>query len=96
MGVPLTFLGKHNPEQFEIIGQLNVGCYMDNEHGWTGSDELIRELQNHVKTTTAPYKYPRAIEFVDELPKTISGKVRRVELRDREKKRYEELNEHQA
>ncbi|WP_279149004.1 AMP-binding protein [Segatella bryantii] len=43
--------------------------------------ELIKELQNHVKHETAPYKYPRVIEFVDELPKTISGKIRRVEIR---------------
>lgn len=43
--------------------------------------ELIEELQNHVKRVTAPYKYPRVIEFVDELPKTISGKIRRVEIR---------------
>ena len=48
--------------------------------------ELIKELQNHVKHVTAPYKYPRIIEFVDELPKTISGKIRRVEIRDRDKK----------
>ena len=73
-----------------------VKAFVCLKDGWTGSDDLIRELQNHVKTTTAPYKYPRAIEFVDELPKTISGKVRRVELRDLEKKRYEEHNEHQA
>ena len=45
--------------------------------------ELIKELQNHVKQETAPYKYPRVIEFVDELPKTISGKIRRVEIRER-------------
>lgn len=44
-------------------------------------DDLIKELQNHVKRTTAPYKYPRRIEFVDELPKTISGKIRRIEIR---------------
>ncbi|MGN1263069.1 MAG: AMP-binding protein, partial [Prevotella sp.] len=44
-------------------------------------DELVKELQNHVKHETAPYKYPRIIEFVDELPKTISGKIRRVEIR---------------
>ncbi len=44
-------------------------------------DELRREIQDHVKRETAPYKYPRVIEFVDELPKTISGKIRRVELR---------------
>ena len=43
-------------------------------------DDLIKELQNHVKRETAPYKYPRIIEFVDELPKTISGKIRRVEI----------------
>ena len=49
-------------------------------------EELIKELQAHVKRETAPYKYPRIIEFVDELPKTISGKIRRVEIRDKDKK----------
>ena len=49
------------------------------------TDELIKELQNFVKATTAPYKYPRKIEFVEELPKTVSGKIRRTELRQREK-----------
>ena len=48
-------------------------------------DELIRELQQHVKRVTAPYKYPRIVEFVDELPKTISGKIRRVEIRQKDK-----------
>ncbi|WP_297093347.1 AMP-binding protein [uncultured Draconibacterium sp.] len=48
------------------------------------SDDLVKELQNHVKEVTAPYKYPRQIEFVDELPKTISGKIRRVEIRERD------------
>lgn len=47
-------------------------------------DDLVKELQNHVKRETAPYKYPRIIEFVDELPKTISGKIRRVEIRERD------------
>ena len=47
-------------------------------------DELVKDLQNHVKHQTAPYKYPRIIEFVDELPKTISGKIRRVEIRERD------------
>ena len=46
-------------------------------------EELIKEIQDHVKRTTAPYKYPRVVEFVDELPKTISGKIRRVEIRDK-------------
>jgi acetyl-CoA synthetase len=50
--------------------------------GFTASDELKKELQNHVKTTTAPYKYPRIVEFVTELPKTISGKIRRVQIRE--------------
>ena len=52
--------------------------------GHTPSDELVKELQEHVKTNTAPYKYPRIVEFVDELPKTISGKIRRVEIRERD------------
>lgn len=47
-------------------------------------DDLIKELQNYVKRITAPYKYPRIIEFVDELPKTISGKIRRVEIRQKD------------
>lgn len=47
-------------------------------------DALIKELQDHVKRVTAPYKYPRVIEFVDELPKTISGKIRRVEIRQKD------------
>ena len=52
--------------------------------GYEPTDALKKELQNHVKKLTAPYKYPRIIEFVDELPKTISGKIRRVELRERD------------
>lgn len=48
--------------------------------------ELVKELQQHVKHETAPYKYPRIIEFVDELPKTISGKIRRVEIRNKDSK----------
>jgi len=48
------------------------------------SDELAKELQEHVKKVTAPYKYPRIVEFVTELPKTISGKIRRVQIRDQD------------
>ena len=48
------------------------------------SDELIKELQDFVKKNTAPYKYPRVIEFVSELPKTINGKIRRVEIRNKD------------
>jgi acyl-coenzyme A synthetase/AMP-(fatty) acid ligase len=53
--------------------------------GYQPSEALATELQEHVKSVTAPYKYPREIEFVTELPKTISGKIRRVELRERER-----------
>lgn len=49
-------------------------------------EDLVKELQNHVKATTAPYKYPRIVEFVDELPKTQSGKIRRVEIRENDSK----------
>jgi acyl-coenzyme A synthetase/AMP-(fatty) acid ligase len=52
------------------------------------AQELVKELQDFVKRTTGPYKYPRAIEFVKELPKTVSGKIRRVELRMREWEGY--------
>lgn len=53
---------------------------------YTASDELAKELQEHVKKVTAPYKYPRIVEFVSELPKTISGKIRRVQIREEDKK----------
>ena len=49
--------------------------------GYEGTPELTKELQNHVKHATAPYKYPRVIEYVDELPKTIGGKIKRAEIR---------------
>ena len=52
-------------------------------------DDLVKELQQHVKKVTAPYKYPRIVEFVDELPKTISGKIRRVEIRNNDKAKSE-------
>ena len=54
------------------------------EYKAKAGDELIKKLQNHVKHETAPYKYPRLIEFVNELPKTISGKIRRVEIREKD------------
>ena len=49
--------------------------------GTEKSEELKKEIQNYVKKHTAPYKYPRIVEFRDDLPKTISGKIRRVELK---------------
>ena len=55
--------------------------------GHTPGDDLVRALQEHAKHVTAPYKYPREIEFVESLPKTVSGKIRRVELRELERRR---------
>jgi acetyl-CoA synthetase/medium-chain acyl-CoA synthetase len=69
-----------------VRGEI-VKAYVILAPGYAASDQLATELQDHVKTVTAPYKYPREIEFVTELPKTISGKIRRVELRDRERAR---------
>ena len=54
---------------------------LSKEYENRAGDELVKEIQNHVKRVTAPYKYPRVVEFVKELPKTISGKIRRVEIR---------------
>jgi acetyl-CoA synthetase len=67
----------------EIRGQV-VKATIVLARNYTPSDELAVELQDHVKRVTAPYKYPRIVEFVDELPKTISGKIRRVEIREKE------------
>ena len=66
----------------EIRGQL-VKAFVVLAEGHEAGDDLVAELQDHVKATTAPYKYPRRIEFTAELPKTVSGKIRRVELRNR-------------
>ena len=63
-----------------IRGQVvKASCVLS--AGYSPSDELIRELQEHVKKTTAPYKYPRVVEFVDELPKTLGGKIKRAQIR---------------
>jgi acetyl-CoA synthetase/medium-chain acyl-CoA synthetase len=52
--------------------------------GFRPSGQIVASLQEHVKKVTAPYKYPREVEFIDSLPKTHSGKIRRNELRERE------------
>ena len=66
----------------EMRGQVvKATIILAPEYKSKAGEELIKELQNHVKRITAPYKYPRVIEFVDELPKTISGKIRRTEIR---------------
>ena len=70
----------------EIRGQI-VKAYVVLAPGYRPSDGLVDELQAHVRRVTAPYKYPREVEFVDDLPKTISGKIRRTDLRQREVER---------
>ena len=69
-------VGKPDPERTEI-----VCAFVLLAPGYEGSDALTTELQDHVKRVTAPYKYPREIRYVQELPKTISGKIRRAILR---------------
>jgi len=70
----------------ELRGEI-VKAYVILAPGYHPSRELANELQEHVKRVTAPYKYPREIEFVESLPKTISGKIRRVELREMERQK---------
>ena len=69
----------------EIRGQIvKATIILSKEYKDKAGDELIKEIQDHVKRVTAPYKYPRIVEFVNELPKTISGKIRRVEIRSKD------------
>jgi acyl-coenzyme A synthetase/AMP-(fatty) acid ligase len=70
----------------EIRGEV-VKAFVILTPGHQPSEQLVQDLQEHVKRVTAPYKYPREIEFSTELPKTISGKIRRIELRQRERDR---------
>jgi len=71
--------GVPDPDRGQLVKATVVPA-----KGYKASDALAKELQEHVKGATAPYKYPRIIEFVTELPKTISGKIRRVEIRENE------------
>ena len=69
----------------EIRGMVvKASVVLGKEWKHRAGDDLVKELQQHVKRETAPYKYPRIVEFVDELPKTISGKIRRVEIRQKD------------
>jgi acetyl-CoA synthetase len=72
--------GAPDPDRGQVVKATVVLA-----KGWQGGHALARELQDHVKRVTAPYKYPRVVEFVAELPKTIGGKIRRVEIRDRDR-----------
>ena len=71
-------VGRDDPDRTQIVTAFVILA-----PGHSPSDDLARELQEHCKRVTAPYKYPREILFVEELPKTVSGKIRRTELRDR-------------
>jgi acetyl-CoA synthetase len=75
--VEAAVVGREDAERTQIVVAI---CILAAGH--EPSDELAAEIQEHVKRTTAPYKYPREVHFVDELPKTVSGKIRRTELRD--------------
>lgn len=71
----------------EIRGQVvKATIVLSKEYKDRAGEALVKEIQDHVKHVTAPYKYPRIVEFVDELPKTISGKIRRVEIREKSNK----------
>ena len=70
-----------------IRGQVVKATIVLTKEYRPGSPELVKEIQNYVKHTTAPYKYPRIVEFVDELPKTISGKIRRNVIKNRDKEK---------
>ena len=74
----VAVVGKPDPERTEIVKAFVVLAA-----GHEPSEELVAELQEHTRRSTAPYKYPREIEFLDELPKTVSGKIRRVEFKAR-------------
>ncbi|SDX83061.1 acyl-CoA synthetase [Halopenitus persicus] len=76
----VAVVGSPHEERGEIVKAFVVTA-----EGATGDDGLVERIQNHVKDTLAPYKYPRAVEFVESLPRTETGKIRRTELRERER-----------
>ncbi len=88
MELPYVLECAITPVPDEVRGQI-VKATIVLTKGTAGTEELKKDIQEYVKTHTAPYKYPRIVEFVDDLPKTISGKVRRVEIR---KNDLEKLN----
>lgn len=71
-----------HPDRGQVVKATVV---LTKNRGWEPSDALVKELQDHVKKVTAPYKYPRILEFVDELPKTVSGKIQRKLIRNTDK-----------
>ena len=87
MELPYVLECAVTPVPDEVRGQI-VKATVVLVKGKVGTDALKNEIQEYVKTHTAPYKYPRIVEFVDELPKTISGKVRRVEIRKNDLEKF--------
>ncbi|MBE6915243.1 MAG: cupin domain-containing protein [Ruminococcaceae bacterium] len=83
MELPYVLECAITPVPDEVRGQI-VKATIVLTKNTVGTDDLKKEIQEYVKTHTAPYKYPRIVEFVDELPKTISGKIRRVEIRKKD------------
>ncbi|MCK4397922.1 MAG: hypothetical protein KAV25_02895 [Methanophagales archaeon] len=83
-----AYVLKLDPVRGEI-----VKVFVVLQEGYEPSEKLITDIQQHVKRITAPYKYPREIEFVKELPKTISGKIKRKELRTMEFERKRDVIE---
>ncbi|MFB6172888.1 MAG: acyl-CoA synthetase [Haloarculaceae archaeon] len=75
---------KPDPQRGNI-----VKAYVVLSEGYEGTDDLVADVQQHVRDELAAHEYPREIEFVDDLPKTVTGKIRRTELRDREPDREE-------
>ena len=71
----------------EVRGQI-VKATIVLQPDFEPSESLTKDIQNHVKRVTAPYKYPRMVEYADELPETISGKTRRVEIREKDQKKF--------
>lgn len=86
MELPYVLECAITPVPDEIRGQI-VKASIVLTKGTVGTDALKKEIQEYVKTHTAPYKYPRIVDFLEELPKTISGKIRRVELREKDTKK---------
>ena len=80
----------------DVIRGLVVKAFIVLKPGYQPTESLVKDIQKKVKRVTAPYKYPRRVEFVESLPKTISGKIRRHELRELEMKRFMEINSHNS
>jgi acetyl-CoA synthetase len=77
------------------IRGMVVKAFVVLNEGFEPGDELVRDIQKFVKRITAPYKYPRLIDFVDELPKTLSGKIKRNELREGELQKFKKARKEQ-